>query len=231
MEGIAGRPHYTLLLYVLHRRRCVHTISSVTQLRDYPLGGGFLVIWQFVPAIRRVGPPSSYPSGENSDTLLCVPQRYIGFHRINGYLSLLILFPALLFGMIVSRHAFGGDISDQAGFYCLGILGSLYGVQGILNVRDTRRHRRWMLRTSPLSKMSIMRFLSHTFDPLYRICWPAWRCRYNAVYYIMRQRDHLRHWLLLCCELVPRWIVSSFLSLTSSHLAMEMRRIVVRFEW
>jgi len=101
--------------------------------------GGFLVIWQFVPAIRR---------------------RYILFHRINGYLSLLITLPALLFGMIVARKAFGGDMSDQAGFYCLGILQSFYGVQGILNVRDTRRHRRWMLRFVGLLGVAItMRFI------------------------------------------------------------------------
>ncbi|KAF9517120.1 hypothetical protein BS47DRAFT_1340147 [Hydnum rufescens UP504] len=52
--------------------------------------------------------------------------------------------------MIVARHAFGGEISDQAGFYCLGILQSSFGVQGLRTVRDTRRHRHWMLRFSAL---------------------------------------------------------------------------------
>jgi len=52
--------------------------------------------------------------------------------------------------MIVARHAFGGEISDQAGFYCLGILQSFYGVQGIRTIHNTRQHRRWMLRFAAL---------------------------------------------------------------------------------
>jgi len=87
--------------------------------------GGILVIWQFVPAIRR---------------------HYVTFHRINGYVSLILLFPAILFGAILGRQAFGGDIGNQSGLYCLGILAGYYGFEGIRHVNETRRHRRWMLR-------------------------------------------------------------------------------------
>jgi len=87
--------------------------------------GGILVIWQFVPAIRR---------------------HYMPFHRINGYLSLILLFPAILFGAVLGRQAFGGDIGDQAGLYFLGILAGYYAFEGMRNVHETRQHRRWMLR-------------------------------------------------------------------------------------
>jgi len=92
-------------------------------------GGSILVILEFIPAILR---------------------NYMTFHRINGYVSLVLLFPAILTGSIVGRQAFGGEISDQTGFYVLGILSGYYGFEGMRTVHEIRQHRRWMLRFASL---------------------------------------------------------------------------------
>jgi hypothetical protein len=125
--------------------------SSAT---EDPSVGVILVPWQYIPTIIQVGPLYSDPylSIKRSDAHLCVPQNHMTFHRINGWVALAILFPATLFGTIVSRKAFGGDIADQAGFYSLGILTGLYAVEGMRTVHDIPRHRRWMLRAFSQSK-------------------------------------------------------------------------------
>ncbi|KAF9507884.1 hypothetical protein BS47DRAFT_1351076 [Hydnum rufescens UP504] len=92
--------------------------------------GILLVPWQYIPAM--------------------IQENYMRFHRINGYIVLALLLPATLFGTIVSRKAFGGDIADQSGFYSLGILTSLYALEGMRTVHDIPQHRRWMLRFGAL---------------------------------------------------------------------------------
>jgi len=88
--------------------------------------GGIAVILQFLPAIRR---------------------RYMVFHRLNGYGVLFCLIVGNICGSIVGRRSFGGELNVQSAYYILGIMVVYSGLLGIYNVKkDTRRHRKWMLR-------------------------------------------------------------------------------------
>ncbi|KAF8205869.1 hypothetical protein K438DRAFT_2091961 [Mycena galopus ATCC 62051] len=88
--------------------------------------GGLAVVLQFIPAIRR---------------------RKVIVHRINGYSVLFCILAAMIGGAIVSRRAFGGELNAQGAYYLQAIMIVFSGSMGIHNVkRDTRRHRKWMLR-------------------------------------------------------------------------------------
>ncbi|KAF5341350.1 hypothetical protein D9758_016809 [Tetrapyrgos nigripes] len=87
--------------------------------------GGLIVSAQFLPVIRR---------------------QYILVHRLNGYLSLLLLIPGNIAGAIVARRSFGGEINQQIAYYLLGIMITFALLMGFANVKkETRSHRRWML--------------------------------------------------------------------------------------
>jgi len=88
--------------------------------------GGILVVLQFIPAIRR---------------------RAVIVHRINGYVSLTLISAGTVGGSIVARRAFGGELNAQSGFYILSSLIILCAGLGIYNRKETRKHRKWMLRT------------------------------------------------------------------------------------
>ncbi|KAK7018627.1 hypothetical protein R3P38DRAFT_3399312 [Favolaschia claudopus] len=80
--------------------------------------GGLCAVLQFFPAIRRV-----------------------------SYGVLFCLIVGNICGSIIGRRSFGGELNAQSGFYALGIMIAFSGLLGIYNVkRDTRRHRKWMLR-------------------------------------------------------------------------------------
>ncbi|KAF7290545.1 hypothetical protein MIND_01294600 [Mycena indigotica] len=88
--------------------------------------GGLTAALQFLPAIRR------------HNVLL---------HRLNGYGVLFCLIVGNICGAIVGRRSFGGELNAQSAYYILGIMVVYSGVLGIYNVKkDTRRHRKWMLR-------------------------------------------------------------------------------------
>jgi len=87
--------------------------------------GGFFAVFQFVPAVRR---------------------RYMVLHRINGYLILLCLIPGMISGAIVGRRAFGGSPSTQFAYYMSAMMTIVAACLGIGNVKNTRVHRKWMLR-------------------------------------------------------------------------------------
>ncbi|KDQ55610.1 hypothetical protein JAAARDRAFT_37015 [Jaapia argillacea MUCL 33604] len=87
---------------------------------------GIFAIFQFIPAIRR---------------------RMMILHRINGYFVLILLIPGIVGGTIVARRAFGGELNSQSGYYVLGSLIVFSACMGLLNVKQTRKHRKWMLRT------------------------------------------------------------------------------------
>jgi len=72
----------------------------------------------------------------------------MALHRLNGYLVLALLLPATVCGSIVARRSFGGDPNTQAAFYVLAILIISSAAMGIINVKRTRKHRKWMLRTA-----------------------------------------------------------------------------------
>lgn len=68
-------------------------------------------------------------------------------HRLNGYMTILLLVPSTICGSILARHVFGGDLSVQGGYYVLGIMIVFSSGMGISNAKiSTRKHRKWMLR-------------------------------------------------------------------------------------
>lgn len=95
---------------------------------------GIFAVLQFLPAIRR---------------------RSVILHRINGYLVLLLLLPATVCGAIIARRTLGGDLDIQSAFYILSILIIFSASMGIINVRRTRKHRKWMLRTVVLAGVPV----------------------------------------------------------------------------
>ncbi|KAJ6602489.1 hypothetical protein DFH09DRAFT_899752 [Mycena vulgaris] len=66
---------------------------------------------------------------------------------LSGYGVLFCLIVGNICGSIVARRSFGGELNVQSAYYILGIMVVYAALMGIYNVKkDTRRHRRWMLR-------------------------------------------------------------------------------------
>lgn len=73
-----------------------------------------------------------------------------------GYGVLFCLVPGNIVGAISARRSFGGELNVQSAYYILAIMILYSGLLGIYNVKkDTRRHRKWMLRTSSLLSMGV----------------------------------------------------------------------------
>ncbi|KAG8850848.1 hypothetical protein FRB96_009585 [Tulasnella sp. 330] len=88
---------------------------------------GFWAVWQFIPAIRR---------------------NHVSLHRLNGYLTLILLIPSTVIGSVIARRAYGGAVAIQAAFYVQGILVTYSAIVGYWYVKkNTRKHRKWMLRS------------------------------------------------------------------------------------
>ncbi|KAJ6457972.1 hypothetical protein C8R45DRAFT_1032440 [Mycena sanguinolenta] len=76
-----------------------------------------------------------------------LPWLWLLVHRINGYGVLFCLVGAMICGSIAARRAFGGEINAQGAYYVQALLIMACGFMGFNNVKkDTRRHRKWMLR-------------------------------------------------------------------------------------
>ncbi|KAL0939525.1 uncharacterized protein CTRU02_206135 [Colletotrichum truncatum] len=91
------------------------------------LPASFLVCWQFVPIIRH---------------------KAILFHRINGYVILVLSVPGTLGALLIARHAVGGGLVVQVdvGFLGLIFLGSLLISFIQIKRLQIEQHRAWMLR-------------------------------------------------------------------------------------
>jgi len=88
--------------------------------------GGIFAVLQFFPAMRR---------------------KAVILHRLNGWGVLFCLIVGNICGSIVARRSTGGELNTQSAYYILGIMVVFSGLVGIYNVKkDTRRHRKWMLR-------------------------------------------------------------------------------------
>jgi hypothetical protein len=87
----------------------------------------FLVCFQFVPAIRH---------------------KVILFHRINGYVILLLSFVSTIGAFMVARHAFGGELSAQLGIGFMSIIFLVSLFLAYVNIKrlQIEQHRAWMLR-------------------------------------------------------------------------------------
>ena len=91
------------------------------------LPAGILIIWQFVPVIRH---------------------KALLFHRINGYIIIVLVLIGNIGAVIIARRAFGGTISTQAGIGTLAIISEGAMVMAYINIKRLQidQHRAWMLR-------------------------------------------------------------------------------------
>lgn len=88
----------------------------------------FLQFLQFIPIIR---------------------QRCVLFHRINGYLVVLLMGVAIVGGLMALGASFGGDPAWQAGVTIHSMMVATGLVMAIVNIKrlQIEQHRAWMLRT------------------------------------------------------------------------------------
>ncbi|KAE8361464.1 hypothetical protein BDV27DRAFT_160707 [Aspergillus caelatus] len=91
------------------------------------LPAAFLAFFQFIPAIRY---------------------RVILFHRINGYIIILLVLLSNAGALMIARHSFGGLLSTQAAVGFLVILSTCAIGMAYYNVKrlQLEQHRAWMLR-------------------------------------------------------------------------------------
>lgn len=87
----------------------------------------FLAVFQFVPVIRH---------------------KLIIFHRINGYLLLVLVAGSTTGALMIARHAFGGTLATQMWIGALAIMSTLALVMAYINIKllQIDQHRNWMLR-------------------------------------------------------------------------------------
>lgn len=86
-----------------------------------------LLFFQFMPVVR---------------------QKAVMFHRINGYIVIVMMAVALVGGLMVTRNSFGGDVSFQVANVLLGVSVTMCLALAMVNVKRLQidQHRAWMLR-------------------------------------------------------------------------------------
>lgn len=91
------------------------------------LPAAFLVVFQFVPAIRH---------------------KCILVHRLNGYLVLALSLVSTVGAFMSARNAFGGGLETQLGIGVMGIMFVVSLALGYINIKrlQLEQHRAWMLR-------------------------------------------------------------------------------------
>ncbi|KUJ21490.1 uncharacterized protein LY89DRAFT_610080 [Mollisia scopiformis] len=91
------------------------------------LPAGFLAVWQFVPVIRH---------------------KALLFHRINGYVVILLSLIANAGALMIARRAFGGGLDVQSVVGVLAILTTTSLALAYYNIKRLQidQHRAWMLR-------------------------------------------------------------------------------------
>ncbi|KAK5324441.1 hypothetical protein LTR70_002888 [Exophiala xenobiotica] len=92
------------------------------------LPAGFLMVWQFVPSIRR---------------------NFLLFHRINGYVVSTLVILSNVGALMIVRRSFGGNIETQTAVGVLVVLTTVGIAMGFINIKKLQvdQHRAWMLRT------------------------------------------------------------------------------------
>jgi hypothetical protein len=88
---------------------------------------GFLMVWQFVPVIRH---------------------KALLFHRINGYLIIILVFCSNAGALMIARRAFGGGLDTQSAVGTLVILTTISVSMAYYNIKrlQIEQYRAWMLR-------------------------------------------------------------------------------------
>lgn len=106
------------------------SLSSQVGIRMHLLGvlpAGILVVFQFIPAVRR---------------------RWVTFHRVNGYAIILLVLAGVAGAFMIARHAVGGGLDVQGGTGFLGLAATVELALAWWNIRKLQidQHRAWMLR-------------------------------------------------------------------------------------
>lgn len=101
------------------------------------LPAGILVCFQFIPAIRR---------------------KWILFHRVNGYVILLMVLAGIAGAFMIARHAVGGGLDVQTGTGFLGLIVFIELGLAWWNIKKLQidQHRAWMLRAWFLASRSLI---------------------------------------------------------------------------
>ncbi len=121
----------------------------------------FLVVFQFIPAIRH---------------------RWITFHRVNGYLILLLLTLSNAGALMIARRSFGGTIETQTGIGVLVIITTIGSCLAYYNVKYLQldQHRAWMLRTmfymASIITLRLIMFLSALIISRLQGYYQVWSC-------------------------------------------------------
>lgn len=91
------------------------------------LPAGILAVLQFIPALRR---------------------KSMTFHRVNGYISTVLVTIGTIGGFMIARDAVGGGMDTQVGVWVLGIVTTIELGIAMWNIKKLQidQHRAWMLR-------------------------------------------------------------------------------------
>ncbi|KAF7194141.1 hypothetical protein HII31_04497 [Pseudocercospora fuligena] len=89
---------------------------------------GLLAPFQFLPVIRH---------------------KLLLFHRLNGYLIILLILITNIGALMIARRAFSGTLATQSGVGLLAILTTTSTILAYINIKrlQIEQHRAWMLRT------------------------------------------------------------------------------------
>ncbi|KIK51614.1 hypothetical protein GYMLUDRAFT_181213 [Collybiopsis luxurians FD-317 M1] len=161
-----------------------------------------LVGLQFLPAIRRVRLLLKLCFA----ALLIVFQKSVLLHRLNGYTCLALLIVGNISGGIISRRSFGGEINAQSAYYILAIMLIFSGLMGYYQVkRDTRKHRKWMLRSvvyfSVIISARLIMLAARLIVTEIGTYYSLWRC--DEVFFVLQDKDTLLQMFPQCASENP----------------------------
>jgi hypothetical protein len=147
--------------------------------------GGILVGLQFMPAIRR---------------------KSVLLHRVNGYTCLILLIVGNISGGIISRRAFGGEINAQSAYYVLAIMLIFSALMGYWYVKkNTRAHRKWMLRSvvyfSAIISARLIMLAARLIVTEIGTYYSLWRC--DEVLYVLKDENVLLQMFPQCTSPTP----------------------------
>ncbi|KAL8870836.1 MAG: hypothetical protein Q9174_003210 [Haloplaca sp. 1 TL-2023] len=104
----------------------IHRVGITLHLYTV-IPAGLLMIWQFLPIIRH---------------------KLLLFHRINGYVVVVLVLLSNVGALMIARRAFGGSLATQGGVGVLAIVTTTSIVLAYYNIKRLQvdQHRAWMLR-------------------------------------------------------------------------------------
>ncbi|KAJ6578579.1 hypothetical protein B0H19DRAFT_931268 [Mycena capillaripes] len=127
-------------------------------------------------------------------------------HSPTGYAVLFCLIVAAVCGSVIGRRAFGGEINSQTSYYLQAIMIIGAALMGFYNVkRDTRRHRKWMLRmVTYFASVLTARLIALPARAIMTIIgtyYTIWRC--DEVISLLRVQETIQESFSQCVGLNP----------------------------